>query len=61
VPAEKHGQLTGVVLGVSEIVQQELANVQVVPRKTAALERSVVSQLLENFVALSEAVIRVIE
>jgi len=38
VTAEKYDQLTGVVLGVSQVVQQELANVEFVPRESAALE-----------------------
>ena len=61
VPAEKHDQLTGVVLGVSQVVQQELANVQLVSRESAALEGAFVSQPLERFVALPQAMIRVIK
>lgn len=59
VPAEKHDQLTGVVLSVSQGIEKELAYLQVVPRETTALERQTVSQLLEPFVALQEAVIGV--
>ena len=59
--AEKHDQLTGVVLGVSQVVQQELADVQLVPREPAALERPFVGQPLEGFVALPQAVIGVVK
>ena len=48
--------MTGVVLGVSQVVQQELADVQLVPREPAALEGPFVSQPLEGFVALPQAV-----
>ena len=61
VTAEKYDQLTGVVLGVSQVVQQELANVEFVPRESAALEGAFVSQPLERFVALPQAMIRVIK
>ena len=61
VPPENYDQLTRVVLGVSQVIQQELANVQVVPRETAALEGPIVSQLLECFVAFPEAVIGVLK
>lgn len=61
VAAEKHDQLTGVVLGVSQVVQQELADVQLVPREPAALEGPFVSQPLEGFVALPQAVIGVVK
>jgi len=61
VTAEKHDQLTGVVLGMSQVVQQELANAQLVPRESAALKGALVSQLLESFVTLPEAVIDVIK
>jgi hypothetical protein len=59
VPAEKHDQLTGVVLSVSQVIEKELTYVQVVPRETTALESQTVSQLLKRFVALPEAVIGV--
>jgi hypothetical protein len=61
VTAEKHDQLTGMVLGMSQVVQQELANAQLVPRESAALKGALVSQLLESFVTLPEAVIGVIK
>ncbi len=59
--AEQQGQLTGVVLSVAEVVQQELADVQLVPREPTALEGPFVSQPLEGFVALPQAVIGVVE
>jgi hypothetical protein len=61
VTAEKHDQPTSVVLGLSQVVQQELANAQLVPRKSAALGGAFVSQPLESFVTLSEAMISVIK
>jgi hypothetical protein len=61
VPPEKHDQLTGVVLSVSQVIEQELTYVQVVPRETTAPESQIVSQLLERFVALLEAVIGVLK
>jgi hypothetical protein len=59
VPAEKHDQLTGVVLGVSQVIEKELTYVQVVPRETTAIESQIVCQLLECFIALPEAVVGV--
>jgi hypothetical protein len=50
--AETRDQLTGVVLGVSQVIQQELADVQLVPPEPAAIEGSFVSQLLEGLVVL---------
>src|SRR5205807_3317084 len=61
VPAEEQYQLTGVVLSMSQVIEKELTYVQVVPRETTALESQIVSQLLERFVALTEAVIGVLK
>jgi hypothetical protein len=61
VPAEEQCQLTGVVLSMSQVIEKELTYVQVVPRETTALESQSVSQLLERFVALTEAVIGVLK
>ena len=58
--AEQQRQLTGVMLGVTKVVQQELADVQFVPPEPAALEGPFVSQPLEGFAALSQAVIGVV-
>ena len=61
VTAKKQDQLTGVVLGVPQVVQQELADGQVVPRESAALAGTLVSEPLESFITLPKAVLGVIE
>ena len=59
--AEQERQLTGVVLGVTEIVQQELADVQLVPPEAAPFEGALIGQLLEGLVAFAEAVVGVVQ
>jgi hypothetical protein len=61
VTAEKQDQLTSVVLSVPQIVEQELANAQLVPGESAAFKDACVSQLPESFVTFPKAVIGVIK
>jgi len=56
--AEEQGQLTGVVLGVAQGVEQELADVELVPREAAAFD-ALSGQAIEGVVAFMQAVIGV--
>jgi len=56
--AEKQGRLTGVVLGVAQGVEQELADVELVPREAAAFD-ALSGQAIEGVVAFMQAVIGV--
>lgn len=59
--AEDQDQLAGVVLGVPQVVQEELADVQLVPPEPAALQRPFVRQLFECLVALPQTVVGVLQ